>query len=410
MFGDVSPAYHPLNTETVPAYVRSRPELADIFRPDDVIESVEVGDGNLNLVFKVWAAADHSRTIVLKQALPYVRLVGDSWPLPTDRARIEAQALEIHERLVPQHTPHVYFFDPDMYLIAMRNLNDHIIMRKGLIQGIKYPHFAEHIGLFMARTLSSTSDLVLDYRTKKLEVARFINPELCKITEDLIFTEPYRRHERNRYHAELEPHVAAIQADIGLHVEVAQLKEQFMTHAQALVHGDLHTGSIMVNQTDTYVIDPEFAYYGPMGFDVGAVIGNLLLNYAAHEARSSDPQVRADFRRYLTNTIIQVWYVFVREFQPVWERADVIDMPRLYQESYMRRVLQDSVGFGACKMMRRIIGLAGVEDIRGIEDVGQRTTAASLALNIATTMIKARHHITRIEEVVEIAEAARPTL
>lgn len=410
MFGDVSPRYQPLTTETVPAYIRSRPELASIFRPDDEIESVEVGDGNLNLVFKVWAAADHSRTVVLKQALPYVRLVGDSWPLPPDRARIEAQALEIHERLVPQHTPHVYFYDPEMYLIAMRNLNNHIIMRKGLIQGIKYPHFAEHIGLFMARTLSNTSDLVLDYRTKKLEVARFINPELCKITEDLIFTEPYRRHERNRYHPELEPHVAAIQADVGLHVEVAQLKEQFMTHAQALVHGDLHTGSIMVNQTETFVIDPEFAYYGPMGFDVGAVIGNLLLNYAAHEARTSDPQARADFRRYLTDTIVELWHVFVREFQPVWQRADVIDMPRLYQESYMRRVLQDSVGFGACKMMRRIIGLAGVEDIRGIEDVGQRTTAASLALNIAVTMIKARHHITRIEEVVEIAEAARPTL
>lgn len=410
MFGDISPRYHPLTPETVPAYVHSRKELETIFRPEDELDSVEVGDGNLNLVFKVWVKSDPRRTVVLKQALPYVRLVGDSWPLPTDRARIEAQALEIHGRLVPQHTPRVYFYDPDMYLVCMQNLNDHIIMRKGLIQGIKYPHFAEHIGLFMARTLGMTSDLVLDYRTKKLEVARFINPELCKITEDLIFTEPYRKTERNRFHAELEPQVVALQADIGLHMEVAQLKEKFMTHAQALVHGDLHTGSIMVNQTDTYVIDPEFAYYGPMGFDVGAVIGNLLLNYAAHEVRTPDPEKRADFRKYLTDTIIQVWQVFVREFQPIWNRADVIDMPRLYQQDYMRRVLQDSVGFGACKMMRRVIGLAGVEDIRGIENVKDRTTAASLALNIAVTMVKARHHITQIEEVVEIATAARPSM
>ncbi len=410
MFGDISSRYHPLTPETVPAYVHSRKELESIFRPEDVLDSVEVGDGNLNLVFKVWVKSDPRRTVVLKQALPYVRLVGDSWPLPTDRARIEAQALEIHGRLVPQHTPRVYFYDADMYLVCMQNLNDHIIMRKGLIQGIKYPHFAEHIGLFMARTLGMTSDLVLDYRTKKLEVARFINPELCKITEDLIFTEPYRKTERNRFHAELEPQVVALQADIGLHMEVAQLKEKFMTHAQALVHGDLHTGSIMVNQTDTYVIDPEFAYYGPMGFDVGAVIGNLLLNYAAHEVRTPDPEKRADFRKYLTDTIIQVWQVFVREFQPIWNRTDVIDMPRLYQQDYMRRVLQDSVGFGACKMMRRVIGLAGVEDIRGIENVKDRTTAASLALNIAVTMVKARHHITQIEEVVEIATAARPSM
>jgi 5-methylthioribose kinase len=409
MFGSISPRYAPLTIETVPEYVRSRPELGVIFRPDEPLEAVEVGDGNLNLVFKVWAQGEPARTVVLKQALPYVRLVGESWPLPTDRARIEAQALEVHGRLVPQHTPQVYFFDPDMYLIAMRNLNDHIIMRKGLIQGVTYPHFAEHIGLFLARTLSRTSDLALDYRTKKLEVARFINPELCKITEDLIFTEPYRQHERNRFHPEIEPQVVALQADYSLHAEVADLKEKFMTQAQALLHGDLHTGSIMVNQQDTFVIDPEFAFYGPMGFDVGAVIGNLLLSYASHEVRTKDPDERSAFRRYLTETIIALWNVFVREFQPVWDEADPIDMPLAYQAAYMRRVLQDAAGFGACKMMRRIIGLAGVEDIRGIEDVTDKSIAASLSLNMAVALVKGRHGITRIEEVVDIATACRPT-
>lgn len=29
------------------------------------------------------------------------------------------------------------------------------------------------------------------------------------------------------------------------------------------------------------MIDPEFAFYGPMGFDLGALIGNLLLAYCA---------------------------------------------------------------------------------------------------------------------------------
>jgi 5-methylthioribose kinase len=408
MFGTESPNYKPLTVETVPAYVLARPELRSIFREDDEIESVEVGDGNLNLVFKVWAKAEPARTVVLKQALPYVRLVGESWPLPTDRARIEAQALAIHSRLVPEHTPRVYCFDPAMYLIAMQNLNDHIIMRKGLIQGITYPHFAEHIGTFMGRTLSRTSDLALDYRAKKLEVARFINPELCKITEDLIFTEPYRPHHQNRYHPEIEPQVLALQADVSLHAEVADLKEKFMTQAQALIHGDLHTGSIMVNQRETYVIDPEFAFYGPMGFDVGAVIGNLLLSYAAHETRTKDPDQRAAVRRYLTETIINLWGVFLREFQPVWDEADSINMPPAYQAAYMRRVLQDSAGFAACKMMRRIIGLAGVEDIRGIEDVTDKSIAASLSLNMAVALIKGRHQISRIEEVMEIATACRP--
>ena len=410
MNNDVSPNYHPLDATTIIAYVRTHSELETVFHPGEALEATEVGDGNLNLVFKVWATADPERTVVVKQALPYLRLVGGDWPLPVDRARIESEALRIEFRLVPQHTPRVYFYDPDMYLFAMQNLNHHVIMRKGLCQGIKYPHFAEHIGLFLAKTLGETSDLVLDFRTKKEEVARFINPDLCKITEDLVFTEPYRKTDRNLFHAELEPQVLALQADEGLRSEVAEMKEKFMTQARALIHGDLHTGSIMINQTETFVIDPEFAFYGPMGFDIGAVIGNLFLNYAAHEVRTPDPAARADFRKYLTDTVIDLWHVFVREFERhVWTRVDPINMPKGYQDHYMLRLLQDAAGMGACKMMRRVIGLAGVEDIRGIEDVEERSIAASLALNIGQALIMERGRYHAIEELVETATSCRPT-
>lgn len=39
------------------------------------------------------------------------------------------------------------------------------------------------------------------------------------------------------------------------------------------------------------------------------------LSYASHEVRSTDPVKRADFRKYLTNSIIQLWHVFERELQ-----------------------------------------------------------------------------------------------
>lgn len=407
---DTKQEYYPLDTESVLAYAAEHPELNAIFEEGEELEAEEVGDGNLNLVFKVWAKADPNRTIVLKQALPYVRLVGDSWPLPTDRARIEAQALQIHNKLVPEHTPNVYFYDPVMYATAMQNLKDHIIMRYGLVEGIKYPLFARHTGYFIARTLGATSDLMLDYKTKKEEVARFINPELCKITEDLVFTEPYRETERNPYHDELRPQVLALQARDDLRSEVALMKEKFMTQAQALIHGDLHTGSIMVNQQETFVIDPEFAFYGPMGFDTGAVIANLFLNYAAQEARMKDEEKRKDFQKYLTDAVIELWNVFAAEFESyVWSQVDTINMPKGYQEHYMLRLLQDTAGFGACKMMRRVIGLAGVVDIRGIEDVTDKSIAASLALNIGQALIMNRHEVRRIEDIVEIATGEKPT-
>ncbi|MBC7870624.1 MAG: S-methyl-5-thioribose kinase, partial [Chitinophagaceae bacterium] len=168
----MSQEYFPLEPLSVIEYVKRLDAVRDIFSTDEDLTAEEIGDGNLNLVFKIRAKADPKRTVVVKQSLPYMRLVGDEWPLPIERARIEAQALQIEARLCPEHTPHVYHFDPVMYAIVMQNLDNHIIMRKGLSAGIQYPHFADHIGKFLAKTLGYTSDLILDYRTKKEQVGR----------------------------------------------------------------------------------------------------------------------------------------------------------------------------------------------------------------------------------------------
>ena len=69
---------------------------------------------------------------------------------------------------------------------------------------------------------------------------------------------------------------------------------RFCEQSQALIHGDLHTGSIMVTVSSTKVIDPEFAFYGPIGFDVGALLGNFLLSYFSqdgHADHENDRQV-----------------------------------------------------------------------------------------------------------------------
>ena len=41
----------------------------------------------------------------------------------------------------------------------------------------------------------------------------------------------------------------------------------------------MHSGSVMVTQEDTKVIDGEFSFYGPMGFDIGAFLANIFLSY-----------------------------------------------------------------------------------------------------------------------------------
>src|SRR5690606_19497862 len=115
----------------------------------------EIGDGNLNLVFHIQENGQ-GKGLILKQALPYAKVVGESWPLTLDRARIESEALIIQGRHAPGLAPKVYAYEPELALTVMEDLSDHVIMRRGLIEGKSYPLFAEHIGEFLARTLFFT--------------------------------------------------------------------------------------------------------------------------------------------------------------------------------------------------------------------------------------------------------------
>ena len=104
----------------------------------------EVGDGNLNLVFFVENADDPTNSIVVKQALPYLRVMGESWPLTRERVRYETQALRKHNEVAPGLAPEVYDYNEEMSTLAMEHLRDHDIMRKPLVARQRFPLFADH--------------------------------------------------------------------------------------------------------------------------------------------------------------------------------------------------------------------------------------------------------------------------
>ncbi|WP_126428509.1 S-methyl-5-thioribose kinase [Brevibacillus marinus] len=384
-------AYRALSEQEAVEYVRALP---DLFAADAVLASREIGDGNLNLVFHIQDSKS-GKSVIVKQALPYARIVGESWPLTLDRARIESEALKIQQKYAPGLVPEVYHYDAELALTVMEDLSDHIIMRKGLIAGNRYPLFAKHIGRFLAHTLFFTSDLGAHPYEKKALLGKFINPELCKITEDLVFTDPYEDADSNNFNPLIKSDVEAIWRNNRLKREIAHLKFAFLTRAEALLHGDLHTGSIFVTEQSTKVIDPEFAYYGPMGFDIGAVIANLLLNYAGQHGLQPDPARRADYRRYLLETVESVWTEFVSEFVRLWHqklRERSASVEGFWQE-YVQNLLQDAAGFAGCKMLRRVIGLAGVADLNTIADERVRAEAERLALAIGQALILKRKEI-----------------
>ena len=67
--------------------------------PND-LNCIEMGDGNLNLVFIVSNTKLHEKQVIVKQALPYVRCVGESWPLTLERAYFEYTALAAEKEVL----------------------------------------------------------------------------------------------------------------------------------------------------------------------------------------------------------------------------------------------------------------------------------------------------------------------
>ena len=380
----------------------------------------EVGDGNLNLVFIVKGA---NGGIAVKQALPYVRLVGESWPLPLSRSHYEYLALVHQARLAPGLVPAVLHHNEALALVVMELLEPHIIMRKGLVAGVCYPRFVDEITTFLARTLFLSSDLAVPAAQKKEGIAAFAgNHALCKITEDLIFTDPYREAEQNRWTSPwLDATAAAFREDLDLHAAISRLKLKFLSAPEALIHGDLHTGSIMVTESETMVIDPEFAFYGPMGFDVGAVIGNLLMAYLASAGHERSPGDRRAFEAWVLETVENVWNEFARKFLELWRTQAGGDLypaalfpgeagaarREAERQAYMAQLFRGTVGFSAAKIIRRILGLAHNIDFELIEDPRRRAVSEARSLRLARAMMVDTPSFPTIGAVTKVAREVR---
>ncbi|MGS4946088.1 S-methyl-5-thioribose kinase [Meridianimarinicoccus sp. RP-17] len=411
--------YEPLTPDTLPARLGGLATMADaVGGAPETWRVAEVGDGNLNLVFIVEGS---SGSVIVKQALPYVRLVGDSWPLPLKRAWFEYNALIRQDAVDPGVVPAVLHFDRDQALIVMERLHPHIILRGQTMAGRRVAGLGQVMGRFCARTAFRCSDLAMNPATKKADVALFTgNVELCDITENLVFTDPYFDAPMNRHTTpQLDGVVADLRADAALKVEAQHLKRAFTARAETLCHGDLHAGSIMVTDDKVRVIDPEFAFYGPMGFDIGMLVGNYLMAHQAMPAHISDAGACAAYQDWLLDVIRETWDAFCEEFRRLWstERTGILYPATLYEDQghvaasdrarddLLAEIFTDLLGFAGVEMHRRILGLAHVAEFDSIEDPDIRAPLEARSLRLGRDLVLSRRNITTMDDVLDMARA-----
>jgi 5-methylthioribose kinase len=400
--------YELLTLETVGRYTLERGYLANATAEELTIR--EVGDGNLNAVFVVRAG---ERGVAVKQALPYVRVHGPSWPMTPLRAAAEARAYQLMTTLTPELVPAFHGYDPACYALVLEDLSDQQVLRAALADGARPAGLGERIGMFSGRLTFGTSLFGLPPAEHAALTQHFANPELCALTEAMIFDEPYIAHEHNRYPADAADQVRSLRADPAFRVAVRRLKDAFTGRPDALVHGDLHTGSVMVGgpggsdipgvgPRQVLVFDPEFCFVGPFGFDLGLFIANLLL--AALRADAVDGP--AAFRDYIGEQITAAWAAFSGEIRRRWPArhlpgARAADADRAAPadrgaeegpDRWLAAVWSDVAGFAGLEALRRLIGYAHLPEIDALPAQAQLTVTTRV-LTVGRTLVLSRESL-----------------
>ena len=373
-----------LDCDEVISYVKEK----NLFSENANLTVKEIGDGNINYIFKVENKID-GKSIVLKQADKLLRSSGR--PLDLTRSKIEANILRIENNLAPHFVPEIYFYDEIMCVLAMEDISEYKNLRTELIAGKIFPNFADNISEFLSRTLLLTTDLFMNKFEKKKNVKEFINPELCDISECLVFTEPYDNNKnRNIITTGNEEFVEnMLYKNEDLHFAILKLREKFMNYSQSLIHGDLHSGSIFINEKGIKIIDPEFSFYGPMAYDVGNVIGNLYFPLYRAKFFMEDSKKKEEFINWLEKCILDIPILFSKKCKLLWEKYsdDKLLKNRKFRDYYIENIVKDSLAYAGTEIIRRTVGDAKVLELTNLETSEKKLELEKELISKAISMI-----------------------
>ena len=213
-----------------------------------------------------------------------------------------------------------------------------------------------------------SKDILLD----KLEKLRykFRGNRLSELTKQLIFIEPYNNiKKRNKVPAELESWVKEhIYHNDRLNAKVESLREAFENEEQSIIHGDLHTGSFMVNNDQVKVIDPEFACWGPIGFDLGCLLANLIIDYLFHLTNNEE------YCLFIIKIIYNILSTFENDLS--------VKIPKNY-----KTIMIDSAAYAGTEIIRRTIGIALAKEVSIMDEKGNNIAFRKNLLIIGIDLI-----------------------
>lgn len=306
----------------------------------------EIKKGNMNFVFHL---CDLHQIYALKYAPPYLKMLGKSSYLTQKRIIAEINSMEYFHSLTPTFVPQIYIKNEQDFFFIMEYLEGYTSLQQSDAKPLVY----EKLGEFLLALSSHAPNKNLYYECQ----------ELKQITKSYVFEYPFIKNHKNLVIFEYLPGQNFSQKFL---TNLEKLKNLFLSPCKTLIHGDLHTDSIMIKKGKIAIIDSEFALFSDISFDIGNLIAHTLFHSIANKDKKYENKLIALFSK-------------------------------LSKLQNFQNVLQNSVGFCAIEMMRRLFVPAKSKDLESILIFEQKEKAYELSFELAHFLLEEYQSFSTLE-------------
>jgi len=243
--------------------------------PQQTVTGLEIaGAGNMNRTLRVLLA---DGSLILKQSLPFVARYPDI-PAPVERLDVEAAFYRAvgDEPAIAERMPQLIGYDQHNHLLGLQDLGATADFSS------HYDLTQDHDPLPTAALLnwlSALHSLPLDGIENP---GLFANTRMRELNHAHIFRIPLDSANGLELADELKTVAAQFVQHKRLQQRAAELGELYLAPRPqlpepALLHGDYYPGSWLAADEGIYVIDVEFAFLGPVEFDLGVFMAHCIM-------------------------------------------------------------------------------------------------------------------------------------
>ncbi len=341
----------------------------------------EISSGNINYIYRI-KNKENQKSVILKFASEETRVRPDGFLSPK-RNEHEAGVLNWYEKVVPNYVPRVFSINAEKHYFLMEDIVDACSLRDSLMKGALYKELGKTLAYFIVHSTFPLLDMARDDRQVDRPCSFSYSNDLVRITEELVFVAPYYNPKnRNRYTKGNETFIKERLKSCKLQAVVFSLLEKFKTYKQSLIHGDLHTGSILIKTCNSevlsndddlmnmFVVDPEFAFYGPIAYDVGNVLAHLHFAKLYKSFTLKNEEERSIYVSYYQDQIENFLNFFAKEGVSVLKNIVCNEFYRNVPllSGYIESIIDDAFRYAGCEIIRRVVGSTKVPELEAIQD------------------------------------------